>query len=102
MHTSRFTCKSFTNSPDDFALTIHRYVGDQASSKTAEFVTALMLAQEISMLAPTLPDRPLMPVCHVVFGDPPKDFKAVLRKWEDERYERSMVLPLNEAIDALK
>ena len=67
-----------------------------------EFVTALMLAQEMSMLAPTLQDRPLMPACHLVFGDPPKDFKVVLRKWEDERYEKSLVIPLDEAIDALE
>lgn len=67
-----------------------------------EFVTALMLAQEMSMLAPTLQDRPLMPTCHIVLGDPPKDFKVVLRKWEDERYEKSVFMPLNEAIDALE
>lgn len=77
-------------------------MGDQASSKHVECATALMLAQEMSMLAPTLQDRPLMPICHFVFGDPPKDFKAVLRKWEDERHEVSMVLPLEEAVDALE
>jgi hypothetical protein len=77
-------------------------VGDQANSKTTEFSTALMLAQEMSMLAPTLQDRPLMPACHLVFGDPPKDFKAVLRKWEEEQYARSMVFSLDEAIDALE
>ena len=54
------------------------------------------------MLAPTLQDRPLMPGCHLVFGDPPRDFKAVLRKWEDERYERSIVVPLDEVIEALE
>jgi hypothetical protein len=61
-----------------------------------------MLAQEMSMLAPTLQDRPLMPACHLVFGDPPTDFRAVFRKWEDERYDRSIVMPLDEVIDALE
>jgi hypothetical protein len=61
-----------------------------------------MLAQEMSMLAPTLQDRPLMPACYLVFGDPPGDFKATLRKWEDERHGKSIVIPLDEAIDALE
>lgn len=54
------------------------------------------------MLAPTLQDRPLMPACHLVFGDPPMDFKVVVRKWEDEKHERSKVVSLDEAIDALE
>jgi hypothetical protein len=65
-------------------------------------VTAVMLAQEMSMLAPTLQDRPLMPACWLVFGDPPRDFKAVVRKWEDEKHETSRVVELGEAIDALE
>jgi hypothetical protein len=44
-------------------------------------VSALHIAQEIAVLAPSVEDRSLLPSCEVVFGEPPRDFRAAFRKW---------------------
>ena len=44
-------------------------------------MTALQIAQEIAVLSPSVQDRPVLPACYVVMGDPPRDVKAVFRKW---------------------
>jgi hypothetical protein len=61
-----------------------RIVGASAK-KPAEFVTAVQVAQEIAVLAPSIQDRPLLPACYVVMGDPPQKIKDVFRKWRPDR-----------------
>ncbi|KIW99845.1 uncharacterized protein Z518_10773 [Rhinocladiella mackenziei CBS 650.93] len=56
-----------------------------SAKKPAEFVTAVNIAQEIAVLSPSVQDRPLLPACYVVLGDPPQNIKAVFRKWRPER-----------------
>ncbi|KAK5085285.1 hypothetical protein LTR05_004566 [Lithohypha guttulata] len=53
----------------------------QCTSKAAEFVTALSIAQDIAMLSPAIQDRPVLPTCYVVAGNMPNDVKACFRKW---------------------
>ncbi len=97
-----FLCTIIANMVSSFA-------GDQTSSKSAEFVSALFFVQEYGILAASLQDRPLIPTCHVVLSTPPGDFRAVFRKWvpragsESGRQgaNASSSIPLNAAIDAL-
>ncbi|OQU99007.1 hypothetical protein CLAIMM_04712 [Cladophialophora immunda] len=56
-----------------------------SAKKPAEFVTAVQVAQEIAVLSPSVQDRPLLPSCYVVMGDPPENIKSVFRKWRPER-----------------
>lgn len=84
-------------------------IGALASSKSAEFVTALSFAQEYGILAASLQDRPFVPVSSVVLDGVPKDFKAVFRKWEDKGLRSSgkmagslKVVSLNAAIEATR
>ncbi|OAG41501.1 hypothetical protein AYO21_04203 [Fonsecaea monophora] len=56
-----------------------------SAKKPAEFVTAVQVAQEIAVLSPSVQDRPLLPACYVVMGDPPENIKSVFRKWRSER-----------------
>ncbi|OAP64790.1 hypothetical protein AYL99_00762 [Fonsecaea erecta] len=56
-----------------------------SAKKPAEFVTAVQVAQEIAVLSPSVQDRPLLPACYVVMGDPPENIKSVFRKWKPER-----------------
>ena len=83
----------------DAYFEIYVFVGDQARSKSAEFVTALFFAQEFSILAASLQDRPFVPPCHVTWGAPP-DFRSVFRKWSGPG-GRPTTIPLNAAIEAL-
>lgn len=61
-----------------------RLVGGSAK-KPAEFVTAVQIAQEIAVLSPSVQDRPLLPACYVVMGDPPDNIKSAFRKWRPAR-----------------
>ncbi|EXJ75222.1 uncharacterized protein A1O5_01918 [Cladophialophora psammophila CBS 110553] len=56
-----------------------------SAKKPAEFMTAVQVAQEIAVLSPSVQDRPLLPACYVVMGDPPQSIKSVFRKWRPER-----------------
>ncbi|KAK5445258.1 hypothetical protein LTS15_010349 [Exophiala xenobiotica] len=56
-----------------------------SAKKPAEFVTAVQVAQEIAVLAPSIQDRSLLPACYVVMGDPPQKIKDVFRKWRPDR-----------------
>ncbi|KIV86664.1 hypothetical protein PV11_02261 [Exophiala sideris] len=56
-----------------------------AARKPAEFVTAIRVAEEIAVLAPSVQDRPVLPACYVVLGDPPQTVKDVFRKWRPDR-----------------
>jgi Gelsolin repeat len=89
----------------DAYFEIFVFVGDQASSKHAEFVTALFFAQEYSILAASLQDRPLVPRCHVALSEAPPDFQTVFRKWtptpRKSQGGHPITIPLSAAIEAL-
>ncbi|KAL2436923.1 hypothetical protein ABEF94_015498 [Exophiala dermatitidis] len=56
-----------------------------SAKKPSEFVTALHIAQEMAVLSPSVQDRPVLPSCFVVFGEPPQHIKSVFRKWTPAR-----------------
>jgi hypothetical protein len=58
-------------------------VGALSRSQSTAFSTALMFAQEYSMIAVSEEDRPFMPVTTVVLEGVPRDMKAVFRFWDD-------------------
>ena len=89
-------------------------VGFRAQSQFASFHNALNFAQEYSILAAGMEDRPFVPVASVVLEGVPRDLKRVFRKWSDERSPtvtkekpglkrgRSLrVVPLTQALQAL-
>jgi hypothetical protein len=82
-------------------------VGDEAGSKSTEFVTALMFAQEYGILAASTEDRPSIPNYHVTFHGAPPDFTAAFRKWQrpnglkSQQQASHQLLPLNDTIEAL-
>lgn len=85
---------------------IYVVVTRQCSSKAAELVTALHLAQEFAMLSPATQDRPLLPACYLVVGDLTADSKACFRKWSALQghslaKKESICVPLEEAMEAL-
>ncbi len=88
-------------------LTIYRYVGAEAGSKSAEFATAVMFAQEYGILAASLEDRPFIPSCNITFFGAPPEFTAAFRKWEPSMGARSIqphscrVIALNDILGAL-
>ena len=62
----------------------------------------MMLAQDLSMLAPSAQHRPLMPAGSVVFGGPPKSFKEAFRKWQTgTTATEKLTLPLAEVIEMM-
>jgi len=86
-------------------------VGEQASSKPADFVTALAFAQEYGIEAASMLDRPFIPAGTVVFGELPGEAKAVFRKWKEQvsrtpskaqTARPSRAIALNEAIAATR
>lgn len=86
MLTSSSTCK-FSQHPSlrNFVLIVYSVLGSQSQEKRAEFQTALQFAQEYSMLAVSLEDRPVIPVTSVILGGAPREFKALFRTWEDAK-----------------
>ena len=78
-------------------LCVIRLVG-AAARKPAEFVTAIRVAEEIAVLAPSIQDRPVLPACYVVLGDPPQKVKDVFRKWRLDR-TATQVEPLCVRVD---
>ncbi|KAJ9613262.1 hypothetical protein H2200_003204 [Cladophialophora chaetospira] len=57
----------------------------KSAKKPAELVTAVQIAQELAVLSPSVQDRPLLPPCYVVIGDPPQHIKSMFRKWKPQR-----------------
>lgn len=91
----------------DAYRSIYVVVTRQCSSKAAELVTALHLAQDLAMLSPATQDRPLLPTCYVIAGDLPSDAKACFRKWSALQAhsivkKESICVPLEEIMDALE
>ncbi|EXJ55444.1 hypothetical protein A1O7_08371 [Cladophialophora yegresii CBS 114405] len=58
------------------------------AKKPAEFVTAVQVAQEIAVLSSSVQDRPLLPSCYVVMGEPPQHIKSIFRKWTSQKSSR--------------
>ncbi|ERF75524.1 hypothetical protein EPUS_08429 [Endocarpon pusillum Z07020] len=91
----------------DAYFNIFVYVGAEAGSKSAEFATAVMFAQEYGILASSLEDRPFIPSCNITFYGGPPEFTAAFRKWEQSTGSRSQqqqpcqVIPLNNILGAL-
>lgn len=65
-------------------MTLPSVIGSSAK-KPAEFITALQIAQEIAVLGPSVQDRPLIPSCYVLLGDPPQEVKTIFRKWSPSK-----------------
>jgi hypothetical protein len=72
-----------------------------------------MFAQEYSILAAGMEDRPMVPFCSVVLEGIPKDMKSVFRKWRDglsptvvqnnlQRGRSLRVVPLTAALEATR
>ncbi|PGH30806.1 hypothetical protein GX50_06434 [[Emmonsia] crescens] len=81
-------------------------VGDRANARSAEFSSALIFAQEYSIMAVSLQDRPFLPKSSVVIYGISDECKRAFRKWEDRGIlsPRKMpcVIPLNAAIEAIR
>ncbi|KIW18677.1 hypothetical protein PV08_02966 [Exophiala spinifera] len=72
--------------------------------KPAEFVTAVQVAEEMAVLAPSIQDRPVLPTCHVVMGDPPQNVKNIFRKWRTPRTagpSESLCVPVADVLQDL-
>jgi hypothetical protein len=70
---------------DDANLSLCDSLVGASAQKPAEFVTAVQVAQEIAVLSPSVQDRPLLPACYVVLGEPPQKVQSVFRKWTTPR-----------------
>lgn len=86
---------------------IYVVVTRQCSSKAAELVTALYLAQDFAMLSPATQDRPLLPACHLLVGAVPDDVKACFRKWNALQAQSilkkdTLCVRIEEVMDALE
>ncbi|EQL37887.1 hypothetical protein BDFG_00917 [Blastomyces dermatitidis ATCC 26199] len=81
-------------------------VGDRAHARSAEFASALIFAQEYSIMAVSLQDRPFLPNSSVVIYGLPNECKRAFRKWEDRGMvsprKTPTVIPLNAAIEAIR
>ncbi|KAK3494821.1 uncharacterized protein B0T23DRAFT_403646 [Neurospora hispaniola] len=58
-------------------------VGARSQDQYASFHNALDFAQEYSILAAGMEDRPFVPISTVVLEGIPRDLKSVFRKWSD-------------------
>ncbi|KLJ05977.1 hypothetical protein EMPG_10590 [Blastomyces silverae] len=81
-------------------------VGDRAHARSAEFASALIFAQEYSIMAVSLQDRPFLPNSSVVIYGLSEECKRAFRKWEDRGMvsprKTPTVIPLNAAIEAIR
>lgn len=107
MHFSISMCKflSTVSNVRQQTLTVsfYRIVGEEASSRPAEFASALVFAHEYGILAASLQDRPFIPKSFVAIGGVPDACKTAFRKWDPRTLQASpQVLPLNAAIEAIR
>lgn len=64
---------------------IYVIVGPDSHDQASSFATALLFAQDYSILAAGQQDRPFIPVGTVVMQGAPRDLKACFRGWDEER-----------------
>jgi hypothetical protein len=69
----------------DAFFELYIIVGARAQSQYASFRIALDFAQEYSILAAGMEDRPFVPFATVVLEGAPRDLKSVFRKWTDAK-----------------
>ncbi|KAL9073538.1 MAG: hypothetical protein Q9157_004704 [Trypethelium eluteriae] len=95
----------------DAFFEVYVILGPHSNKHPALLPTALLFAQDYSILAASLEDRPFVPVGNVLMpGFFPRDLKAVFRGWRDEmtesfkegRKEGKRVLGLGAAIAATR
>ncbi|KAL9095018.1 MAG: hypothetical protein Q9165_002620 [Trypethelium subeluteriae] len=95
----------------DAFFEVYVILGPHSNKHPALLPTALLFAQDYSILAASLEDRPFVPVGNVLMpGFFPRDLKAVFRGWRDEmtesfkegRKEGKKVLGLGAAIAAVR
>ncbi|EEP82265.1 predicted protein [Uncinocarpus reesii 1704] len=90
----------------DAFFEIYVIVGAQAHSRSAEFASALVFAQEYGFLAVSEQDRPFLPKGHVVMHGLTDECKRAFRKWDDRLAgfgtSNPVQLPLNAAIEAIR
>ncbi|KAK5663899.1 hypothetical protein OQA88_109 [Cercophora sp. LCS_1] len=67
----------------DAFFELYIIVGARSQHQYAAFHNALDFAQEYSILAAGMEDRPFVPISTVVLEGIPRDLKAVFRKWVD-------------------
>jgi hypothetical protein len=78
-------------------------VGEQATNRPAEFVSAVFFAHEYGILAASLQDRPFIPNSFVSLGGVPDTSREAFRKWEQPFSPMPpQVFPLNAAIEAVR
>ena len=82
---------------------LSRIVGEHASNRPAEFVSAVVFAHEYGILAASLQDRPFIPKSFVSLGGVPGSCCTAFRKWEQPTLRMPpQVFPLNAAIEAIR
>ncbi|KAL1860876.1 hypothetical protein Plec18170_001390 [Paecilomyces lecythidis] len=87
----------------DAFFELYVIVGEHASSRSADFASALFFAHEYGIMAVSLEDRPFIPRSYVAIGGVPESCKTVFRKWDRRDWNRAVkVLPLNAAIEAIR
>ncbi|KAI2122877.1 hypothetical protein LOZ42_000485 [Ophidiomyces ophidiicola] len=91
----------------DTFFEIYVIVGELARSRSAEFASALVFAQEYGFLAVSEQDRPFLPKSHVCFNGLTDECKRAFRKWDDriggfENGKPPRVFPLSAAIEAIR
>ncbi|KAJ9342416.1 hypothetical protein DTO027B6_5139 [Paecilomyces variotii] len=87
----------------DAFFELYVIVGEHASSRSADFASALFFAHEYGIMAVSLEDRPFIPRSYVAIGGVPEPCKTVFRKWDRRDWNKAVkVLPLNAAIEAIR
>ncbi|RAQ65213.1 gelsolin repeat protein [Aspergillus flavus] len=87
----------------DTFFEIYVIVGEQASNRPADFVSAVVFAHEYGILAASLQDRPFIPKSFVSLGGVPGRCCTAFRKWEQPTLRMPpQVFPLNAAIEAIR
>ncbi|KAB8218101.1 hypothetical protein BDV33DRAFT_131191 [Aspergillus novoparasiticus] len=87
----------------DTFFEIYVIVGEQASNRPADFVSAVVFAHEYGILAASLQDRPFIPKSFVSLGGVPGSCCTAFRKWEQPTLRMPpQVFPLNAAIEAIR
>ena len=79
----------------DAFFELYIIVGARSQHQYAAFHNALDFAQEYSILAAGMEDRPFVPISTVVLEGIPRDLKSVFRKWTDKRSPTIMHPPSN-------
>lgn len=86
----------------DTFFEIYVIVGEQASQKSADFISAVVFAHEYGILAASLQDRPFIPKSFVALGGIPDRCQSAFRKWDVHSLHAPCVFPLDVVIEAIR